>query len=748
MRLRKWVDFPRAAWISLFLAVAVIAAVWLPEFAHWHVRPAPTATSAIETARNAPDQATLNELATMHLAAVVVGPSATVSAAEQIMRGTLTLPGFESTPIAIPFSPADLVRGLPTRQLAIASLVSADVLLDAYQLTRREEFLLQARDVILAFARFESAQWIDHGAVWNDHAISGRVPVLVKFWAEYRTRQDFDPAIGQAVLDLVSRSAELLAKPSFYAWSNSHGVVTDLALLQITAAFPWLPRAAEFRAIATGRFRDHLTYWIDEEGVTLLHSAGYHAGSLYHFGLALRLHSLNGVKISDAWWSRYEQAANFYASLRRPDGTLPMYGDTGSLPNEAGPLLTARRESDGSAEPLRERALPPSGEMFAIYPVAGHSIWWDGIAQPGASKSAAAQTVVTWSNHPGLGHKVADEASTIIWAAGRTWLTNTGYWPYGVPGRVAAESWESSNAPHLVGESSDSSRISGVRGEGHGSGIAFIDIERRGPSGYTVRRQVTRLVEGQVWIVVDHSTAPSGQDTTTNWTFYPDLSLTPTSTIGTYRVASPGEAQEMLSSFSGSSGFTSKVTSGSMAPFAGWVVLDRTPTRASAVVTNHPADTGWSLATFSLFDAGSPGTGRSARMEKWDDADHWTAIVPTAIGDLTLSRAGSRLALHREGASADTAVDVDAPRASEAGIRAVREAVLQAATTYRKFPEVISYRFKVSRMLLAAFAVQELLLFLSRRRFPRGARVLRIASWIAWIGGGIWLSQVYFSDQL
>jgi hypothetical protein len=194
------------------------------------VKPAQLTSTAVDRARTVPSQSVLNEVAAMHLGAVPVDPDSVVSIADQILRGSLSLPGFAPMPLTLPFSENDLVRGLPTFQLAVASLVSADILLDAYRATGNEAYFLQARDVIVSFSRHEAAQWIDRGLMWNDHAIAARTPVLVKFWARYRIHPSFDPAVAQTVLNLVSRSAQLLAKPSFYAWRTGHGIVSNAAL--------------------------------------------------------------------------------------------------------------------------------------------------------------------------------------------------------------------------------------------------------------------------------------------------------------------------------------------------------------------------------------------------------------------------------------------------------------------------------------------------------------------------------------
>ena len=57
--------------------------------------------------------------------------------------------------------------------------------------------------------------------------------------------------------------------------------------------------------------------------------------------------------------------------------------------------------------------------------------------------------MVLWANFVSHAHKHADETSMVVWAGGKSWWENVGYWPYGVEGRSEAESWSGSNAPHL-----------------------------------------------------------------------------------------------------------------------------------------------------------------------------------------------------------------------------------------------------------------------------------------------------------
>lgn len=744
MRTRLSLSYPLTAIISVLLAGVVFTSIWIPEFAHWYVRPVAITDQVLAASRNMPEPRLLEEIAAMQLRGVVVDQSKIVAAGDLVLRGILDLPSFPPAPVNLPFSPEDLNRGSQTWQLMIASLASTDLLLDAYKITGREDFFQAARDAIVAFAQYESKRWVDHGLMWNDHAISARIPVLVKFWSEYRKRPDFEPRVGRIVLNLVGRSGKLLAKPSSYAWRTSHGTLADLALLQIAAAFPELAESSEIKNVAIERFKHHLTYWINDEGVTLLHSAGYHSGSLYHFGLALRLFSLNGVSIPEEWWTKYAKAIEFYRLLRRPDGTVPMFGDTSSISDGLGPPLTARNATDGTALPLAKPSAWAHTETFALYPVAGHAVWWENTRE---QLKQSSQTVVTWSYHQGLGHKLADELSMLIWARGKTWITNTGYWPYGIWGREEAESWEASNAPHLLDEEKHSSRKSIVRRVGQDKQIKFIDIERTRPDGYTVRRQIVQFIADETWLVIDYSQDSGARTTITNWTFYPDLTVTPLDTNGRYQVASNDLSNVMLCSFSGSKTGRIELVSGRENPFSGWIVMGRTPTRASTIVVPQPSQDTWSLATFTLVTPEQKtAINNGATMRRWLGIDDWTVTLPTLLGELSLTQKHNRLLIRRKGQpDTESALELVSGEQSAAEAKVIRDAFQSASESFKKFSELYPYRVKVSYLLLAVLTGQELFFFLIWLRFDRAIRTLRIIFAAAWMGGGIWLSRAYFA---
>src|SRR5262249_43195148 len=159
---------------------------------------------------------------------------------------------------------------------------------------------------------------------------------------------------------------------------------------------------------------------------------------------------LLGEPVPADWKRKFALAGDFYNRIRRTDGTLPMFGDTDGQPDETG-----RHVAWSIGQESRTPDPPAKVPGLSLYPVSGFAVWQDdsgGEPEPGIS-----QTVVAWSYFSGFGHKHADEPSINFWANGQAWWNGVGYWSYDDPHRKAAESWEGSNAPHLVGEPANSS---------------------------------------------------------------------------------------------------------------------------------------------------------------------------------------------------------------------------------------------------------------------------------------------------
>lgn len=716
----------------------VFGAIWYTVIVRYYVPNPIISPEMIERGRQLPSDAVLDELSGYrffddenHLF--------TVDEAEKILKGEFALPGEAPRKIHLPFDPQDIDQGSPYWQLTQARLIIPRILLAAYRATGREEFFITARDIILGWASYERRALVPRGNLWFDHAIAERVFALAEFWSVYRHHLSFDARVAEDLFIFVDRSRSFLEDPALYYRLSNHGVMQDMALWHVGLAFPTLPDASRYSQLAFERLEKLMRFYIDEQGVVLEHSAGYHKTGVQFLSLSLRYMTLLGIEVPQDWRRKFEKAQEVYTRLRRPDGSLPMFGDTDGGVRLPGPMVPVS-EQRGRYGPLTRRVekVQPRNEL---YPVAGYSVWWNGLDR----LEHLSQTVIAWSYFPGFAHKHADEPSVLLWARGQTWWTNVGYWPYGTAERREAESWNGSNAPHLTNESVSSPRKVQLLGERREHGLSFIDLQRSGPEGYVVRRQVAEA-GSSLWVVVDHTSGASHDRTTTLWTTAHDIQMREGQFSGSYDLTHPANGSVLKTFVFGSSGTSIREYRGSQKPFAGWQMGKETPKPASALMIEHPVHDSWAVAIWLFDDAWPQGTvSAMPSMDDWNGPENWMITVPMASGTIQLSRVADTISF-RAG-NTTSMVNLIQPSSREieenvAEIIAAKERMKQEYPRPR-FPDAVEYRFKATYFCIALLVSQEVFFFIYRRKFSsNGYGLVRGLSVIAWLMVGIWLAVI------
>ncbi len=734
--------------LSLLTPGLVLLAIWLPEFAHYYVPSFAIPDEIPAVARRVPDSSLLDELKTFK-----VGFLLTISfpnnqelllTAEKLLQGDIEIRGLPHLRIHIPFSPDDMDKGSTQWQLFLAGFSIPDVLLRAYEVTGQDRFLLTARDIIVSWALYEQRSWLPKGYLWNDHAIAARVSVLADFWRLYRNHPAYDPHVAKVLFQFASRSAYLLSHPAHFTFATNHGVMQNLALWHLYLAFPTLPNVERYKRIALNRLREQLPFYINDEGVVLEHSAGYHRIGLELLSMALRYLTLMSVPIPHDWLDKYRQAADFYAQLRRPDGSLPLFGDTSSLADTAGPLMT-RIDPHDQAETLRFQNPWVPKASHTLYPDAGYSIWWRGLDQ-WPNPRRLNQTVVAWSHFPGHGHKHADEMSVLLWAGGETWWSNVGYWTSGFRGRSEAESWKGSNAPHLKTEPTKSPRYTGLLSFGWSDDLAAIHLERHGPHGYIARRQVIH-VQPNLWLVVDQTSGDASDRTTTQWTTSDSVKLTHGRLPGSYDLRAANSSLILTTFLLTSPGTVIQELRGSFTPFAGWLVLDGKNKPVDAIVVEQPADNSRTIAIWCLKDESDSTLRCPDRpfLEHFANDEQWRIALSGHSASMSIWRTHRGVYVDAAGAEQSrkrvmlTRTNGISPRSLE-----IRTAYESAARKYPKFRDVMDYRIRVTYVLISIFVVQEAFFFAYRRMDLKYGALWRILSVLCWAFAGLWLVMVYF----
>jgi hypothetical protein len=720
--------------------------VWYPEFKRYHVPREVITQRMIEQGRTQPPDAVLEEMRSHRLLERDWQSEAQlIATAEKLLRGRAEIPGLQPIEIHLPFDPSDLDRGSGQWQLQFSGLIVPEILLDAYELTGRQEFYGLALDVLLAWARSEKKAWLDKGFLWNDHAVAARARTLADFWNIYRHRQDYRSEVAAELWGFAARTGASLAKPEQYNFATNHGTMQNLALWQICIAFPSLPRAEEYKQTALSRLKDQLSFFVGPDGVVLEHSAGYHEFGLFLFGLALRYATLLNLDVPPEWGRKYEKAKNFYFELRRPDGSLPPFGDTWFGKKKSG-VPTAELDQNGRVGPLTSQSEEKPHQPLGSYPVAGYAVLWDGL-QNWPSSPPLSQAVLSWSYHAGHGHKHADETSVLLWANGREWWTNAGYWSYDDPDRGHAECWEGSNAPHLAGEECAQPRTTSLLASLYSPGLFAAEMERRGPDALVIRRLVIHFPPS-IWVLVDECAGAPQKNLQTIWTTAPNVRVEPGTAPGIFNLFADGVPGQLRAYFLGPDSMTLRSFRGSRDPFAGWVFADGKPQPTEAMVTEQSADGAWAVTIWVLDDDASlAGSSQErAHVVQWNDARSWKILLPLKIGSKRISRQGETISIGEASASTHRPISgvlEPQPANVAARIATLRANYQGAALRYPRYRDLLLYRLRASALGLLVLAFQELFLALYRRMGGTHAIALRVLSFFGWLGLSAWISFFY-----
>jgi hypothetical protein len=733
-----------ASWLTILIFLLTLGSIWYPEFARYHVPSETITPSMIEEARRQPANAVFEEIqAHRMLPREWQSDAQLISSAEKLLKGKAEVPGHDSIDIHLPFDASDLERGSGLWQLQFAGLIVPEILIDAYRLTGREEFYVTAREIILAWASYERGALLEHGFLWNDHAVAARVRTLSDFWSILRRRPDYRADDAQAVWGFAARTGGFLAKPDQYTFSTNHGVMQNLALWQLCLAFPTLSRAKQYKQLAFTRLKDEMAFYVSPDGVVLEHSADYHEFGLHLFGIALRYATLLGFEIPPEWERKYEQAKKFYAEIRRPDGSLPLFGDVYERKNPKGIPVT-RMDLRGSIDPLGNVKDWRPPDSFGFFPVAGYAVLWDGLPS-WPTVGNLSQAVLAWSYYPGHGHKHADELSILLWAGGHDWLTNAGYWPYEDADRSHAECWEGSNAPHLLGETCGPNRTSTLSSFLRTTGGLFAaEMERRGPNDLLFRRLAIHPAPS-TWILVDECSGASQKTMQTIWTTAAEVALERGTASGEYRLSAGGA--HLRAYFFGTPEMKIRSLRGSRDPFAGWVVSGGRPQATSAVVTEQPSEGAWALTVWEMDGAESRAerSHDAPRVLKWESARNWRILIPLGTGAQEISRQGEKISLEPGAGTLQTREEaVLTPLAAEVSnqIAIVHASFLEAAKRYPRFRDLFRFRLRASGLLLGLFAFQEVFVVVYGRTGGKHLATLRSLALLGWL---VLCSWVLFS---
>jgi len=627
------------ALISLLVLGVGNAVVWGPLWWHFRVDVAAVPAAVMQRHRQLPSDAVL---ATVAEASMITdhplrGDTA-VRAARRILAGELALPALPVLPIENGFVPSQLERGVPVQQVFIASLIVPELLLRANEHEPDPAFVQAASRYVQGFAAHEAQVAFPTGLLFNEHPVANRAAVLARLWRQVRATAD--EALARDVHTMAVRAGEMLARPAHFVAATNHGVMQNVGLLQLAAAFPTLPQAERWREVALHRLAGQMPAYIGSDGGVLEHSAGYHFHGVVLSGYIVRLLDAMGQPVPPAWRQAHQASRDYLATLQRPDGSLPAIGNTYRYQWRLPPLV----DPDATAW---ARSLQNRPGFTRSFPVTGTAVWWDA-----GTDGSGVQTVIPWGWFPSHGHLRAQEMSLLIWSAGTDWSTNTGYWPNSdAVGFDIANGWGGGNGPHVIGEPWQSQRRTVVRGQLQQDGLRLLDLERVVDNGPLVRRQVLHWKTNR-WLVLDSYQDAQNRPLRVVWTAAPETVQAPAGERA-FAWQRPDTGLRFTLAVDGSDGVAAAPLSGSREPFGGWVAFDRKAVPAPAVDTRLPSPQGWMLATLDLSGA-ADGAAQRARMLRYAGPERWSLQWPAPAGTVTVTRHDDKLTIDDAGAASQS----------------------------------------------------------------------------------------------
>lgn len=741
LRFARFTSTRTAALACLAIAVGTLAGVWWPEFAHYWVPTPHYSWATVEQSRLLPNAATLERISAIEFEAggKKSSRSESVSNAEAASRGKWT-DDFGTRALRLPFDRADLTAGWGTEQLRFASLKHLDAIVSGYEATGDVRFLATAKDVVNAWAAFERAAILPRGLLWNDHAIAKRIFVMTRYWRLFRQSSLYDPESGRLVLEFIGRSGRMLADHRHFTVRTNHGLIQNVALLHIAAAFPALPDAENFRRVAVERLRVQLSFYQSGEGVVLEHSSGYHAAGMTLLEAVLEYRDLIGSDIALNVERRLRSACRFVVKLVRPDGTLPLIGDT-----PAQPAVINCAQSDPAVG-----SGPNGAAGLSVYPVSGYAINWLVKAGRLDQPLVSSQTVVTWGNFASGAHKHADDMAIVTWSDGAPILSGTGYWPYGHSLQDAAHSWRGANAPHFDWEQSDAARDTELLWTGAAGDLSVVDLRRTtSRPDSSIRRQVIAIGFGE-WLVLDFAKSSRAGSVSTVWTFSPQWKESDQTLPGVFRLGSSNTGRQLSTSVASVAKLELRELTGSETPFGGFVALCMAPSCIrTAVSLDVRAAANIPVATF-VSTAPVAGSG-SLVIRRWVTPSRWTLCLDGTGCRRQLKRHDSRVQFTERGIS--EVVDLTRAATQVAGKKLINDNYRSAAASYPTWRDYYPYRVAVTLVLVALFAVQEALFgamnLVFRKRPSKVAEMLPILRWLAvpiWAFAGAWTIFRYLGE--
>ncbi|WP_051475611.1 heparinase II/III family protein [Bacillus sp. J37] len=280
---------------------------------------------------------------------------------------------------------------------------------EAYKLSGNMEYINKSYSIINQWYKKNPLDKPSHIMAWHDETTGLRLELLIYYFHE--TRHVLTDEQLSFLYNLIVEHAALLANDDFHTEKTNHGMFQDEALLIFSDYFNEYKLSTFYSSTAKDRLKEYFDYIISKDGVHKEHSPSYNqliASSINAY--ANYFEKRGDISFENYLRGLYVLMSDYATYVIKPDGTLPMIGDTFGKDRPNTSLWTDNEQYQYAASGGANGTAPFKNDV--VYPDGGYAIFRDGW-------SSKANTYVhfTAAYHTDY-HKHSDDLSVYIYHDG------------------------------------------------------------------------------------------------------------------------------------------------------------------------------------------------------------------------------------------------------------------------------------------------------------------------------------------
>lgn len=268
--------------------------------------------------------------------------------------------------------------------------------------------------------------------IWHDHAVALRAETLLIYYCYLKENcmawcirnDDYLKTIEKYLLSVKSK----LAEDDFYSIHTNHGLEQARVLLLLSIYFG----DQNNQKIAIDRISSELEYSFTSEGVHKENSPGYHQFVLKVFlGIISKFPDYILGDLKEKFDTVGSKALEFLAHILRPDGNLPILGDT-ELIKASDSYAKYFKDTSAYQDFLYSSSLGQKGskpkETFKVYEKSGYAIYRNFWGEKDNFDQSA--QLILKAGCLSRYHHQQDEGQILLYAYGEDWLIDSGLYNY------------------------------------------------------------------------------------------------------------------------------------------------------------------------------------------------------------------------------------------------------------------------------------------------------------------------------